>query len=139
MIPISTAKWDPKWYSQNGKPYIDKRGVVNGLRAPVLALPDWQYNEKEMCSRPCKNQPPNCAFMHVYQEYLNTLDFNEICQRAEKLANRVNDELIKTNDDLEIVLMVHESQSCKCAERPCLQNWFKQNGFELKEWQKGET
>lgn len=55
MIPISTAKWDPKWYSQNGKPYIDKRGVVNGLRAPVLALPDWQYNEKEMCSRPCKN------------------------------------------------------------------------------------
>ena len=30
--------------------------------------------------------------------------------------------------------MVHEKTSCKCAERPVLQEWFKENNYELKEW-----
>ena len=40
MIPISTAIWDPKWYHQNQGSdhwFIDKNGVINGLRAPVFA------------------------------------------------------------------------------------------------------
>ena len=35
-----------------------------------------------------------------------------------------------------IVLLVYESPKCKCAERPCLQKWFKDNGYELKEWKR---
>ena len=40
MIPISTAMWDPKWYHANQKQdhwFVDKNGVINGLRASVFA------------------------------------------------------------------------------------------------------
>ena len=32
-----------------------------------------------------------------------------------------------------IVLLVYEAPTCKCAERPCLQRWFKDNNYILNE------
>lgn len=40
MVPVSTAVWDPKWYHNfagQDSVFLDKRSVVNGLRAPALA------------------------------------------------------------------------------------------------------
>lgn len=40
IVPVSTAVWDPKWYHNfagQDNVFLDKRGVVNGLRAPALA------------------------------------------------------------------------------------------------------
>ena len=38
LIPLSTAHWDPKWYHQkNNKVFLDKRGVLNGLRIDELS------------------------------------------------------------------------------------------------------
>ena len=136
LIPISTAKWDPFWYKGGGVPFLDKRGVINGLRAPILNLPEESFIPDEMCGRPCTQSPPNCSFMAAYRKYLNTLDFNDIIVRAERLANFANDNLIKTDKELEVAFMVYESKTCKCAERPVLQEWFLQNGLILPEWEK---
>ena len=42
QIPVSTAVWDPKWFHENTGNnkhiFIDKRGVVNGVRLLRLFL-----------------------------------------------------------------------------------------------------
>lgn len=133
QIPISTAAWDPKWYynKKQGVSYVDKNGVINGLRADVLVLPSNLYDNE--CS-PCHYSPPNCPFMIKYRQYLDSLDFNDIYNRCESIANRVQS-LLKFTQEPEIILMVHEPVSRLCAERPVLQQWFKDNGCPIQEWQ----
>ena len=134
QIPISTAMWDPKWYHDNQNPsytYIDKNGVINGLRAPIFCLPHELYNEE--CGRPCRFEPPQCPFMTKYYNYLNTLDFNDIINRCNSICNRVQ-QLLQFKEEPELILLVHESKSCTCAERPVLQQWFKENNYPITEW-----
>lgn len=116
-------------------PYIDKRGVINGLRAPILALPQNQFVEDTMCSKPCKFAPPHCLFMETYKKYLNSLDFNDIYSRAVNLAERAAERIGVKNPD--VVFMVHEPKTCLCAERPVLQEWFKEHNIEISEWERG--
>lgn len=39
-VALSTAMWDPKWFynKHQGDVYLDKRGVLNGLRLSLLCL-----------------------------------------------------------------------------------------------------
>ena len=137
MIPISTAKWDPKWYSHSGEPYVDKRGVINGLRAPIMTLPEG-YLDKIECSKPCKYSAPDCNFMLAYYDYLNTLDFQDFYNRCIDLAMRAAVITMKDppDENVSVVLMVHEPKTCDCAERPVIQQWFKENGVNITEWEK---
>lgn len=142
MIPISTAIWDPKWYHNFSNPktvFLDKNGVVNGLRAPAFCLPDdsWQkmVNTEEDCADHCPHNAPNCAFMKGYGNYLDTLDFNDIYNRLEKLAIKAQ-QAFNLPEDIEIILMVHEGPTKPCAERPVIQEWFKKHGIEVKEWER---
>lgn len=136
QIPLSTAQWQPKWYGT--KPYLDKNGVMNGLCARPFVFPMEQYqklidNHTE-CGKNCGQTIP-CNFMRMYREYLDSLNFTEIYDRCDRLAANVRQKL-RFEEEPEIILMVHEAKSCKCAERPVLQDWFKANGIELNEWEK---
>ena len=133
MVPISTALYDPKWYRFKA-PYVDKRGVLNGYRMPIFNIPDdrWaQLEEQDLqCRRNCHMELP-CAFMKTYKEYLDTLDFDTIMASLQTFEKQLN-----WDHEATFVLMVHESKQCQCAERPVLQEWFREHGVELKEWEK---
>lgn len=142
LIPISTATFDPKWFHDfNGSKYVfaDKRGVINGLRAPAFNLPyeiqEELENKKVACQKNCLQTPPNCAFMNAYRDYLNTLDFDNIMERIVKLANKAK-ETFGIKDDIDVVLMVHEATYVPCSERPILKEWFENHGVEITEWKK---
>lgn len=135
MIPVSTAIWDPHWfhnftYDQN---YIfkDKRGVYNGIRAEIFLMPDDYQCE---CGPKCLNRDPqNCNFLKDYRAHLDTLDCNYIVQELERIGNKVR-ELEKFEEEPIIVLIVYEVPKNLCSERKPLQNWFKDNGIEVKEY-----
>lgn len=136
MIPVSTAKWNPKWFGYNS--YFDKNGVIIGLRDESFILPDNYWNklveQNKECYPKCEKPLP-CEFMNLYYEYLNSLDFDKIYQGLNNLANKIKDHL-NFEEEPEIILIVHESKDCKCAERPIIQKWFHDNGIEVKEWEK---
>lgn len=119
MLPVSTAKWDAKWF----------KGIA---RIDDLVMPDsfvWELEQKDvMCRKNCPLHAP-CDFMMKYKEYLNTLDFDKIL--AKLILLTLHNPFIDT-----IVLMVYEKADIQCAERPVLQQWFKEHGIELNEWTK---
>ena len=139
MAPFSTAAFDPKWYHSFGGPhytYRDLHHVINGLRAEELVVGEEVVDALEiagkMCTKDCRfkdNLP--CAFMQKYKEWLDkNVNFDELVKKMETAASRAN----MTDDETVIVLMVHEPASCKCAERPVLQQYFREHGIELPEW-----
>ena len=89
----------------------------------------------EPCQKNCpyKSKVPNCEFMIKYRKYLDTVDFDYIMSEFNRVAEVVN-KIKPLNHEPEIVLIVYESASCNCAERPCLVDWFKSHGVEVKEW-----
>ena len=134
MIPISTAKWDPRWFHQGyGKNYVwfDNNGVINGLRAEPFA-PDYRCDG--LCSGSCEpKDPDNCLFLKQYFYQLKELDFNNIMERLENLANKVKATTNFSEEPI-IVLIVHEADDNVCSERGAIQKWFAENGVEVVEW-----
>ena len=127
-IPISTALGDPKWFHANKSQeyvYRDKRGIVNGLRAPVFA--PGRLCEG-LCSGPkgCRAAAPNCQFLQMYHVQLKHIDFEEIMRELECLCNEYNGDTI--------VLLVHEAPDNPCSERSMIIKWFEENNYELKEY-----
>ncbi len=65
MIPVSTAVFDPKWYHNfkgQDHVFIDKRGVVNGLRIKSL-MPDYTCNNLCRGFETCPTKDPGtCDF-----------------------------------------------------------------------------
>lgn len=140
-LPLSTAMWDPKWYHDSkGKDYVyyDKRGILVGCRCEPLVLPfnEWQELQSKHveCTKDCKQKPFECEFMKKYLEHLRKIDFNDFINCCEKLCETVR-KTFNTNIDYDVILMVHERPAIKCAERPMLKQWFKENGRELEEWE----
>ena len=142
MIPISTAKWDPKWFhdfQDNKYVFLDKRGVCNGLRADPFVLGEeyWKNLEESHneCTKDCPHDSNNCEFMKSYYNYLNTLDFDNIKARCENLALRIQNKMGFKEEPI-IVLLVHEKADCPCAERPVIWRWFRDHNVEITEWSK---
>lgn len=135
MIPISTAKSDPQWYHENRSNehwFIDRNGVMNGLRAAEAFAPGPQLegmcNGMESCEHPF-----DCAFLRGYANQLASLDFEDTMSRLENLANRVKAHLDFEQEPV-IILLVHEAPQNHCSERAAIQEWFKKNGVECCEW-----
>lgn len=137
MIPIGTSITLPKWfYNKDYHQYIDKRGVLNGVRCKDLAMPkEYYYNHPEIqCGgRSCDHNPGTCKFLQEYYEYLTIcLDFGDFLQRAETCANRIKN-AYKIKHEIYLVLVFFETPQNLCSERNAVQKWFKENGYNLTE------
>ena len=136
MIPLSTAKYDPKWFTNRGKVYKDKNGVYNGIKAePFVPNPlcDSLCQGRENCAAAAK--PNTCAFLRNYHVQLSQLDFADIMQRFERLGNQVR-QIEQFPQEPVMVLLVYETPDNPCSERRIIQQWFKDNGYILEEFNK---
>ena len=125
LIPVSVCLSDPAWYRplQDKEYYIDKRGIVCGLRYEPLIVQ--RYGTKE-----CHGEHGLCPFWspEIYNQFWCECLF----EYSELLHSLVNKEktlkafeycLNKFNADT-IVLMVHEAPNNLCSERLALQKFF---------------
>ena len=124
MIPVSTAISDPEWYmAPAGKEYyIDKRGIVCGLRYEPLIV-----HKGIDCGCPCSEKASlqgQCTFTQAYKELLNTLNLSTVLKAFEYCASKFQKELGFKEEPI-IVLMVHEAWSNPCSERKALQEFFR--------------
>lgn len=138
MIPLSTAKHDPFWFHDDEGPnyqYKDRNGVWNGIRAKEFA-------PGPMCEGLCHgtkecvtHNPQECEFLKTYRKQLNLLDFNNIMERLKKLGKAVQS---KEDFDEEpiVILIVYEAPTNPCSERGPIIDWFKANGYDLKEFER---
>ena len=87
IIPVSTALSDPIWYRPpEGKEYyIDKRGVICGLRYEPLIV---QRKAEHCC--PCEDRSlaPQCPTLLEYRELLETIDFDKMIKSFEFCLNK---------------------------------------------------
>lgn len=135
QIPISTAVWDPKWYHDNQGPnywFVDKRGVINGLREPKLN--PFSLDSESLCKKACpyKKSLPKCPFRTKYSEYLDTVDFSLLLSDFRRIQMKAG-VLLQLDSQPEIVLLVYEKPDNVCSERDALRNYFNKNRFELPE------
>ena len=116
LIPVSTALSDPAWYRppQGEEYYIDKRGIVCGLRYEPLIVQS-QGNHGCPCESP--SNAPFCPTMIEYRQLLDKLVNKEKTLKAFEFC------LNKFSADT-IVLMVYETPKNLCSERIALQNFF---------------
>ena len=145
MVPFSTAKWDPKWFHDfkgSNNLYLDKNGIVNGIRATPLLFPEdkWEIlvQEGKECTGPGCSQELPCSFMKLYAEYLDTIDCKKFIERCEEIAYNAQKRSGFEEEPI-IVFIVHEKSTCPCAERPVIQEWLKKNGYEVSEWERKEN
>lgn len=137
LIPISTAVWDPKWFHDNHNTkdqsyqFHDKRGVLNGLRAPMFAPGE---NLAGYCGPACGMEPNSCDFLLGYRAQLNKLDFHSIMGRFNALHDQIC--LREGFSDCDFALLVHEAPTKLCSERVPLQQWFADHGIPVQEWSK---
>lgn len=137
MVPVSTAVWDPKWYHDfKGQDYvyIDKRGVVNGLRAePFMPGPqcDGLCHGPETCTE--QKMPWNCKFLELYQAQLFALKKDEIIARMKDLGQRVK-KFAGFEEEPVLVFLFHETPSNPCSERGPFQKWARYVGLEVEEF-----
>ena len=136
MVPLSTAAFDPKWYYQGvqGKPYIDKRGIVNGLRATPL-VPQVDYEDCE-CPTCAHDHPDTCRFLRQYYIQLQKLDFEDILKRIRRITEFHLSQYPATGIPT-AVLMFHEAYTNPCSERWIVKKWFASFGYDLKEFKFG--
>ena len=141
-LAFSTALGDPKYFHDftGDKQYkfIDKRGVLNGLRAepfcPRLDLrPEAMCRGTTGCPHLQSGVPWFCDFLLEYEKKLNLLDPENIEQRFIKVGKDWQ-EFNNKEMDLTYILLVHEAPNNPCSERVMLQRWLKENGFGGEEW-----
>ena len=135
-IPVSTAIFDPGWFHAELGPhniFVDKRGIVNGIRIlPIIECGKAASSCKgpDQCSD--KQAPPHCNFLKTYRENLDQLNFKDMYEDIERLANEYK-ERYDIEDEIVIVLIVYETPKNPCSERIVLQQYFRDNGVECNE------
>ena len=126
LIPVSTAVYDPKWYhnfKSDNNVFKDKRGVINGIRMPILSPYKIENVECKSC---VEKNPQTCTFIKQYRDYILSLNFNEVYSKLNSISNKFN--------NADICLMVYEKPDNPCSERSSLIEWFKLKGIELLEF-----
>lgn len=122
LIPVSVCLSDPVWYRPpKGKEYyIDKRGIINGLRYEPLIVQKYGAALCPYCEY--KAAAPSCPTLIEYEQLLFTLVDKERTLKAfEYCANKFK---LPFGDEPIIVLMVHEAPNNLCSERFALQHFF---------------
>lgn len=134
-IPLSTAVSDPAWFHQFvglQEHFVDKRQVINGLRAPMFAP---QGVNSRLCVgvQKCSDDPYKCRFLQAYEEQLNDLCLQKVLEYFGSVADYARS-LTHFEGEPEIMLLVHEAPSNPCSERRGIQNWFQKHGITVLEW-----
>ena len=136
LLPVSTAIWDPKWYHENlgnWHTFTDKRGILNGLRVEELAPKD--IPEEEICTKGCTKDYKTCGFLKCYRERINSIDFDALMQKLQKMADSAK---TPDNPDIDICLMVYETPTNPCSERVPIIELFASHGITVEEFVKPE-
>lgn len=126
LIPVSTCLSDPVWYCppEGEEYYIDKRGIVNGLRYEPLIVQKMAspcVGAEDICTMRLW-EDYECPFLQDYELLLNTIVNKEKTLKAfEYCCNKFNADTI--------CLMVYEAPNNPCSERKALQRFFN-----CKEW-----
>lgn len=129
MIPISTAKWDPKWFSTMR---FDKNHIINGLRCEEFA-------PGTLCDGLCHGDchpahPESCNFLNIYRSQLKQINFNDFIIRCKKCVDWVQEHnKVGMPQEPIIVMIVYETPNNPCSERTVIQDWFAANGIECRE------
>ena len=136
MLPFSTAVWDPKWYHEfrdQNHLFLDKRGVLNGLRHPAFA-------PGSMCEGLCRGRdgcidpnPSTCDFLKVYRRQLDEIDYTAVMKYFEEMAEWIRGVTHYKGEPV-IVLLVHEAPTNPCSERAVIQQWFASHGHIVEQW-----
>lgn len=130
MIPVSTARSNPAWFGYRGKPWLDKRGVVNGLRVEQFAPAPGLGVE---CSKYCsKKGEGECGFLAGYARQLDAIDCEDLLARLERLCESMR-VVAKFEGEPTVVFIVHEAPSNPCSERAVIQEYFRKNGVQCEE------
>ena len=121
LIPVSVCVSDPAWYRPpaDKEYYIDKRGIVCGLRYEPLIVQKCGTcgcPSPECCWYAISKIHP-CPCMQEYEQLLNTLVDKERTLKAFEHCCK------KFNADT-IVLIVYETPTNPCSERYALQRFF---------------
>ena len=130
FLGFSTCISDPKWFHDFRKPpytFIDKRGVLNGLRAdPFVPGNDCAG----LCYGPqgCGGVPSSCAFLQTYYDQLCKLNVEEITNRLEELGRSIKFNM-NFQEEPKFILLVHEAPTNPCSERGPLQRWLKEKNL----------
>lgn len=133
MIPLSTAVWDPKWFHQHVMTvYKDKNGVYNGLRLEEFAPKNHECHGLDHCTAPIRG---DCNFLKSYRQQLDELNFDNIMELFSQIWKTIN-EWEHFGEEVEpvIVLLVYESPDNPCSERRIIQEWFKDHGVIVEEF-----
>ena len=116
IIPVSTCLSDPAWYRppQGKEYYIDKRGIVCGLRYEPLIV---QSMGTHGCPCDMKELAPACPTMIEYEQLLYSfVDKEQTLWAFEHCCNKFNADTI--------ALIVYEAPTNPCSERWALQRFF---------------
>ena len=127
IIGLSTAHWEPR--------YITYGRSQNGII--WMGIPPLKPGEEcdGLCDGKCNpKHPDDCQFLKAYYNQLNKINFKELIQKIENIAQKVKEG--EALDNVDVVLLVYEKYDNPCSERWPLKQWFKENGMELEEWHK---
>lgn len=126
LIGFSTAVWNPKWLL----PGRDKNGAI------WLDIPPLKPGSKcaGLCDGKCSpKHPENCAFLKTYREQLNQINFTDFVKKIEQNSLRIAK--AENLENVAAALLVYETPTNPCSERKVIQEWFRDNGVEIREWQ----
>lgn len=117
---MSTALWDPKWFHAfKGQDYkfIDKNGVVNGIRAEKLHP---GKSCEGLCNgKPCPRTPDSCSFLREYEKQVLSIERDEYLEKLRAVAEAWCRK-VGHSCEPEVMLLVHEAPSNECSERVVL-------------------
>jgi hypothetical protein len=134
MVPVSTACFDPHWFHDwMDQDYVfkDKRGIYNGIRAECFHFDGEDHGCGDACF-PTSRDPSKCDFLRRLRDQYDRLDFQNIMNRCERLGSYIQS--IEGWAELPILVFIfYETPINPCSERKVLQNWFKDNGYNLEE------
>lgn len=125
-LPISVAIWDPNWYHnfKANNIFMDERGLMLGYRCEELSPAALNTNACNTCNG--KFKAPDCTFISLYRQYLDSLNFTHI---YELLTQKVKQSIYSQD----ICLLVHEGPNNNCSERHSIKEWFKNNGISIED------
>ena len=127
LVGLSTAVWNPKWRPM-GK---DKRGVI------CVDCPPFKPGREceGLCEGKCNpKHPQDCAFLKTYKAQLDKINLSSLQESLGKLGTQIAKDEGFT--DVDFAFLVYETPTNPCSERVVIQQYFKERGIEVEEWQK---
>ena len=129
QIGISTAVWDPKYWTYG----LNKNSSVTGISEKVLS----PTLVEQYCGKDCqfKKELPCCPFLTGYRNYLDTVDFNYLMTEFKRIAEEVK-KINNYEGEPEIILLVYETPDNPYSERQPLIDYFEKHGIKIEEYNK---